>query len=225
MNQLADLLGDRLDHLFPTGTISPTKDPEEETTNAAVHHITMVETPHDPLQSSSQSLDVQRITTMLHSVRDGIDSIVRLLNGQDTAQKTAPQPYDTITLDTGERMLEGVFNGEAMIGADGKTYAVPPNYASKSKLVEGDLMKLTITNSGKFIYKQIAKTGKKTISGELVGDEHGRWSVLADGHLYRVLNASVTFYKAQAGDEVFILVPEDGQATWGAVDQVIRRVF
>lgn len=224
MNHLADLLGDRMDHLFPSGTISPTKDPKQETTDVIPQQIAIVETPYDAPLPSSDSINVQQITAMLHSMRDHIDSIIRALHGGNTAQRTDMPAYDTIMLDTGERILEGVFNGEAMIGADGKTYAVPPNYASKSKLVEGDLMKLTITNSGKFIYKQIAKTGKKTISGELVADEHGRWSVLADGRLYRVLNASVTFYKAQAGDEVFILVPEDGQATWGAVEQVIHKV-
>ena len=34
---------------------------------------------------------------------------------------------------------------QIMIGPDGKNYPVPANYASKSKLIEGDILKLTIT--------------------------------------------------------------------------------
>ena len=52
-------------------------------------------------------------------------------------------------------VIEGVFDGQHMIGPDGKKYSVPANYASKSKLVEGDILKLTIDRQGNFIYKQI----------------------------------------------------------------------
>src|SRR3712207_6782664 len=42
------------------------------------------------------------------------------------------------------KVIEGVFDGQNMVGSDGKTYPVPANYASKSKLVQGDILKLTI---------------------------------------------------------------------------------
>ena len=44
------------------------------------------------------------------------------------------------------RVIEGVFDGENMIGPDGKQYSVPANYASKSKLVEGDILKMKISD-------------------------------------------------------------------------------
>jgi len=53
------------------------------------------------------------------------------------------------------KIIEGVFDGQNMVGSDGRQYIVPPNYASKSKLVEGDILKLTIQPNGSFIYKQI----------------------------------------------------------------------
>ena len=65
------------------------------------------------------------------------------------------------------RVIEGVFDGENMIGPDGKQYSVPANYASKSKLVEGDILKLTITGSGTFVYKQIGPIERARIVGEL----------------------------------------------------------
>ena len=56
---------------------------------------------------------------------------------------------------SGDKIIEGIFDGEKMIGPDGQIYSVPANYASKSRLVEGDTLKLIITNRGAFIFKQI----------------------------------------------------------------------
>ena len=53
------------------------------------------------------------------------------------------------------KVIEGVFDGQNMVGSDGKNYPVPANYASKSKLVQGDILKLTIADDGTFLYKQI----------------------------------------------------------------------
>jgi hypothetical protein len=44
------------------------------------------------------------------------------------------------------KVIEGVFDGQNMMGSDSKTYPVPANYASKSKLVQGDILKLTIAD-------------------------------------------------------------------------------
>ena len=49
------------------------------------------------------------------------------------------------------KIIEGVFDGQSMLGPDGKSYPVPANYASKSKLVQGDILKLTIADDGSFI--------------------------------------------------------------------------
>ena len=120
------------------------------------------------------------------------------------------------------KIVEGVFDGQNMIDADGNTYPVPANYASKSKLVEGDGMKLTITDEGKFIYKQIAPLERQTLKGVLI-QEDGQYKILAEGKTYRVLLASVTFYRAEVGDQVVILLPKSQEAHWGAVDAVIPR--
>ena len=53
------------------------------------------------------------------------------------------------------KIIEGVYDGQNMVGSDAKTYPVPANYASKSKLVQGDILKLTIADDGAFLYKQI----------------------------------------------------------------------
>lgn len=121
------------------------------------------------------------------------------------------------------RIIEGVFDGENMIGPDGKQYSVPANYASKSKLIEGDILKLTITGSGTFVYKQIGPIERKSIIGVLDQDENSNYSVRFEGNKWRVLTASVTYYKGKPGDEVVILVPKSGQSKWAAVDNIVRN--
>jgi len=123
-----------------------------------------------------------------------------------------------------QKITEGVFDGQKMVGEDGNHYAVPPNYASKSKMVEGDLLKLTIKQDGSFVYKQIAPIDRKRVVGILAHDaEHEQYYVLAEGKSYKVLQASVTYFKGEPGDEVTILVPRDTPAQWGAVDNILKK--
>lgn len=126
------------------------------------------------------------------------------------------------TTSSGERVLEGVFDGQNMQGNDGEEYPIPPNYASKSKLVEGDVMKLSIGADGTFLYKQINPVERRRVVGKLVVDEHGNFGVATEGKVYKILLASVTFYRAEEDDEITILLPENGEAEWGAVENVIH---
>lgn len=119
------------------------------------------------------------------------------------------------------KVVEGVFDGQKMIGPDGKEYPVPANYASKSKLVEGDILKLTITDDGGFVYKQIGPTERKQIIGTLVQHD-GTYYVEANGREYRILLASVTYFHIAVGDQVTIVVPADKEeATWAAVEAAL----
>lgn len=116
------------------------------------------------------------------------------------------------------KVIEGVFDGQVMAGPDGKSYPVPANYASKSKLVEGDILKLTIADDGGFIYKQIGPVPRRQIIGTLTQHD-GAYYVEAQGREFRILLASVTYFRINIGDQVTIIVPEDNpEATWAAVE-------
>lgn len=136
------------------------------------------------------------------------------------ADKEALTETTLITDENGVRILEGTFDGQNMIDAEGKTYPVPVNYASKSKLVEGDTLKLTIQPSGAFLYKQIRPTARRLVVGNLILDG-SQYKVLAEGKSYNVLYASVTFFRAKVGNEVTIILPEEGTARWAAIENVI----
>lgn len=175
----------------------------------------------------SQANKIALIREMLSSAEASIRSANQLLTempGGDIAAKKdyADMASEATTSATNGRVIEGVFNGEKMVDAKGKEYSVPTNYASKSKLVEGDVLKLTITEDGRFLYKQIGPVPRKTLIGPLTYED-GKYKVLAGGKAYAVLLASVTFYHAEIGDNVTIIVPESSDAVWGAVDNVLPK--
>lgn len=124
----------------------------------------------------------------------------------------------------GGRVIDGVFDGEHMIGEDGRKYLVPPNYASKSKLVEGDLLRLNISDSGKFIFKQKGPIERQRLMGALIMDEMSSdWKVIADNQAFRVLAAAVSFHRGSVGDDAVILVPKDTPSRWAALENVVKK--
>lgn len=176
--------------------------------------------------SDDKLLSIQELIDSAMSSLKTANSLLRDLTGvTDTSRErltTRASTMNSAFAGTATKVVEGIFDGQNMVDATGQTYPIPANYASKSKLVEGDGMKLSITDEGKFIYKQIAPVERKTIVGVLI-QEDGQYKVLAEGKAYRLLLASVTFYRAEVGDQVTILVPKSGTAAWGAVEAIIPR--
>ncbi len=118
----------------------------------------------------------------------------------------------------------GIFNGKAMEISDGTQYPVPENYASKSRLVHGDVLKLTISPEGKMIYKQIGPVARRRINGTLEQDPVTEsYTVVCHQGRFRVLNASVSYYKGVPGDEVLLVVPVGGPYRWGAVQSIVKN--
>ncbi|OGF20488.1 hypothetical protein A2316_01525 [Candidatus Falkowbacteria bacterium RIFOXYB2_FULL_38_15] len=126
--------------------------------------------------------------------------------------------------DKGERILEGVFDGQNMIGEDGKEYIVPPNYASKSKLVEGDILKLTIDEKGRFLFKQIGPIERARVIGKLEQSEtDGGYCVTVGEKKWKILASPVTYFRAVVGDEAIILIPKSTPSKWAAVENIIKK--
>ncbi len=123
------------------------------------------------------------------------------------------------------KIIEGVFDGQQMVGPDGKRYSIPANYCSKSKLVEGDILKLIVKPDGSFIYKQIGPIERKRLKGVLSKDPvTGEFEAYASGREYKVLKAAVTYFHGDDDDEIVILVPEDGDSVWAAVENIISKI-
>ena len=48
---------------------------------------------------------------------------------------------------------------------------------------------------------------------------------MSDGKEWKVLTASVTYYKGRDGDEIVILVPKIGESKWAAVENIVRKTI
>ena len=170
----------------------------------------------------SQPSQLEVVRQMLESAEGNLRSAKQLLSELTGMEFTPDYTKKAKTLSTAEggRVVEGVFDGKDMIGPDQRKYPVPANYASKSKLVAGDVLKLTITDDGSYIYKQIGPVSRRKMVGTLT-QEGNQYQVLAGGKAYNVLLASVTYFKAHPGDQVSVIVPEDEDSSWAAVDNLM----
>lgn len=183
-----------------------------------VESETEISTPPAPTQN-------ENLRFMILNMKKDLDQMLRILDGVVSVQKPVQaetSPSEPVVTKS-EQIIEGVFNGQKMIDGDGTTYDVPANYASKSKLVEGDMMKLTIGKQGNYMYKQIGPIDRQRIRGVLyLSEDDSQWSIVtATGKSYKILTASVTFYKGKAKDEVIAFIPQNGHSEWAAVEHII----
>ena len=164
---------------------------------------------------------IKRLRSLLQDAETNLAAAKELLNSVLGDGDVITAPRETIVSDPDGKIIEGVFDGQIMIGPDGKNYPVPANYASKSKLVEGDLMKLTITPDGKFLYKQIGPVERKSVIGTLTHHDD-KYYVEVAGREFEILYASVTYFHLREGSQVSVVIPaKNDDAAWAAVEAAL----
>ena len=169
-----------------------------------------------------QHLEVLR--TLLRQIQTNVQTALELLSesGAPAARRLLLTPE--IKSETGGRVVEGFFDGQRMVGDNGQTYSIPANYASKSKLVSGDRLKLVVTASGNFLFKQIGPIERERVVGTLAFDQETRqYLVMKDEKVWKVLTASITYFHGEPGDEVVILIPKQRDSVWAAVDNIVKK--
>lgn len=174
------------------------------------------------LGGKNKNKDLENIKKLIDSAENNLKAArtqIADILGEDVNIKNDSQD---ISLSGSGKIIEGRFNGEGMVDDNDKLYPIPANYASKSKLVEGDRLKLTISSDGSFIFKQIGPVERKKLIGSLK-KENDQYIVEAEKSIFKVLTASVTYFKGKDGDEVTIIVPEGKKSQWAAVEAVISK--
>jgi hypothetical protein len=164
---------------------------------------------------------IESLREMINSAEKTIQSAKAMLLQLEGKKKTGRKRK--IEDNEEGTVIEGTFDGQIMFGTDGKQYPVPANYASKSKLVEGDMLKLTITHDGSFVYKQIGPIERSHALGIVSQDEKGNYYIFSEGKPYKVLLASITYFKAEPGDEVALVKPRDLETSWAAIENVLQK--
>lgn len=172
-------------------------------------------------------------TKKVLALRDLIDSAQRSITAAKkilaTMESGSAEQHDDIDLQGlmsyksgSDKIVEGVFTGDAMLWSDGNMYPIPQNYASKSHLVQGSKLKATITGDGKILYKIIEEIEYENKIG-LVTSSHDKYQVVSEWKTYNVLTASITFLKVSIGDTVSIRLPKGKEATYATLDAVLPK--
>jgi len=187
-------------------------------------------------EATSQEHKLRVALRALRSIEQNVANIIKLLESDPAVSAPSTNNFEPTDLNMLKelelagikqidgRVVEGVFDGQGMVGSDGQSYTVPPNYASKSKLVEGDLLKLTITPKGSFIYKQIGPIDRSRIVAQLGFDAtNGEYYATSEDKRWSVIKASVTYFKGEPNDEVVLLVPKNAPSKWAAVENVVKK--
>ncbi|MBT7007090.1 hypothetical protein HN958_01115 [Candidatus Falkowbacteria bacterium] len=189
-------------------------DPKPPTPNEVMQAVSDIQKQLDKLKLAVSSGTVKSVDPSDASASEIIDRTMDELKEKDgVVQKSGF-----------EKVIEGVFDGQNMVGADGQVYDVPANYASKSKLVEGDILKLTINNMGSFVFKQIKPIERVRKVGTLDQDPQNLQFFAVEGNQkWKLLTASVTYFKGEPSDEIVFLIPADGESRWAAVENIVRE--
>ncbi|MFA5993994.1 MAG: hypothetical protein WC823_03475 [Parcubacteria group bacterium] len=164
---------------------------------------------------------IQALREMIYSSEKSLQSAKAMLLQLEGKKKVGRRKK--VEDESDGRIIEGTFDGQIMFGSDGKQYPIPANYASKSKLVEGDMLKLTITSEGSFVYKQIGPIERRRLIGIINQDADGNYFITAEGKPFRVLLASITYFKVEPGDEVTLVTPRDIDSDWASIENVIQK--
>lgn len=169
---------------------------------------------------------IKALRDLIHSAQNSINSAKKILNNLLWEENADEYEMSTEWLSfyrQGEdKIIEGVFTGESMLGSDGNLYPVPQNYSSKSLLVQGSKLKAMIQPSGKILYKIIgeipyeSKVGIITKNGE-------KYSITTDTKSYNVLLAAITFHHCNVWDTVSIRIPEGKDATYAVIETVVPK--
>ncbi len=174
-------------------------------------------------ENNKNSEKIQSLREMIYTAEKTLQGAKAMLLQLEGKKKVGRRKKLTNESSEGGTVVEGIFDGQVMVGTDSKQYPIPANYASKSKLVEGDMLKLTITPEGSFIYKQIGPVERKRVIGIVSLDADSNYFIAAEGKAYKVLLASITYFKVEPGDEVTLVTSRDIDSDWASIENVLQK--
>ena len=116
------------------------------------------------------------------------------------------------------QVVEWVFDGLYMIWSGDKKYPVPLNYSSKSKLISQDVLKLTILQNGRLMYKLISPAPRTYIKASLSQTENEYIAIWDNGKTYKLNPAAITFFDLKIWDEMSIIINTDWKWDFAAIE-------
>lgn len=161
--------------------------------------------------------DIRRARLLIHQLITWDFSSTSETEFKNLAEKFATyQEGDEV------KVIEWVFDWYFMQWSDWKKYPVPLNYASKSKLIPGDVLKLRIMKDWKLVYKLIWPAPRKYVKATLSKTDDNKYiAITDDGKTYFLNLAAVTYFKWKPWDELSIIVNADWKWDFAAIEALL----
>jgi len=160
--------------------------------------------------------DIKRARLMIQNMEWGEKITMKEVSVEDVAAQL--KTHD----DADVKTVEWVYDGYFMMGSDKKKYPVPMNYASKTKLIPGDVLKLRVMDDGKLIYKLIGQANRKYVKATLSKSDDNKFTAITDdGEVFFLNQAAVTYFKGKTGDEMSVIVNSDGVGNFAAIEALM----
>ncbi|MCA9392088.1 hypothetical protein KC614_02695 [candidate division WWE3 bacterium] len=144
------------------------------------------------------------------------------LNRADSSEEKDDSPNNEDEESNGPPIGEiGVFDGEFVLMPNDKKYQVPPNYISKSMLVEGDKLRLT-SHGDQNEFQVVEQIDREELTGILTKKDF-LWTVMVGEFSFKVVSAAIRYHGGDIGDKVTVFVPKgykDLVPTWAAVKSI-----
>ena len=166
--------------------------------------------------------DLKRMKTILSRLErfdvDSTESLDLSEDMQTTMWSSESRSYEEDDM----QVVEWHFDWYFMVWPEQKKYPVHPNYASKTKLVPWDMLKLRILPDGKFIYKLVRPVERRNVWATLSKNEDGKFiAVTDDSKIYFLNQAAVTFFGGKPWDKIYILVNWQEERDSAAIEAII----
>jgi len=158
--------------------------------------------------------DIRRVRVLLQRIQDG--SYKEEIDENELKELSSKLLNYNVPQEG--QVVEWVYDGLYMIGSDEKKYPVPLNYSSKSKLISGDVLKLTILTNGKLMYKLISPASRTYIKATLSQNGNEYIAIWDNGKTYRLNPAAVTYFDLKVWDEMSIIINNDGKWDFAAIE-------
>lgn len=158
--------------------------------------------------------DIRRVRILLQRIKDGsykdkIDEEELKQISSQLLNYSVPNEWEVV---------EWVYDWLYMLWSDGKKYPVPLNYASKSKLISWDTLKLTILPNGKLMYKLISPAPRTYVRATLSQSWNEYLAIWDNGKTYKLNPAAVTYFDLKVWDEMSIIINAEGKWEFAAIE-------
>jgi len=178
-------------------------------------------------ESISKTQHVEKILDNLQAMQWQLSGIEHLLSAihEDVAKYI--KIHDTHRISYLDKKTischEWLFDGKNMITETKEKFPVPRNYASKSKLVPWDTLKLRILENGDLVYKLVDAVARKILKATLSKNDDNLFVAITNTWSYFLNEAAISYFHWKVWDEVFIHINKRAVHKFAAVETIIKK--